>query len=113
STSPFRKGSTGRLWSGWRRSRTSSTGSEVSRTAALKQGGTAGVKTSARGFRRPNPVRGIEGARMPHVIVKLWPGKSEAQKKRLAERIARDVMDVLTATSQFPSRSKKSARRTG
>jgi hypothetical protein len=25
--------------------------------------------------------------RMPHVIVKLWPGKSEAQKKRLADKI--------------------------
>ena len=32
---------------------------------------------------------------MPHVIVKLWPGKSEAQKSRLTERIARAVMDVL------------------
>ena len=32
---------------------------------------------------------------MPHVIVKLWPGKSEAQKNRLAERITKDVMDVL------------------
>jgi 4-oxalocrotonate tautomerase len=32
---------------------------------------------------------------MPHVIVKLWPGKSERQKARLAERIAQDVMDVL------------------
>ncbi|MGN6312609.1 MAG: tautomerase family protein [Rhodanobacteraceae bacterium] len=32
---------------------------------------------------------------MPHVIVKLWPGKSEAQKKRLAERITQEVMDVL------------------
>lgn len=32
---------------------------------------------------------------MPHVIVKLWPGKSEAQKSRLAERIVHDVMDVL------------------
>ena len=31
---------------------------------------------------------------MPHVIVKLWPGKSEEQKSRLAERIAQDVMDV-------------------
>ena len=30
---------------------------------------------------------------MPHVIVKLWPGKTEAQKKRLAEKIAQDVMD--------------------
>ena len=32
---------------------------------------------------------------MPHVIVKLWPGKSEVQKARLAERITRDVMEVL------------------
>ncbi len=32
---------------------------------------------------------------MPHVIVKLWPGKSEQQKALLAERIAQDVMDVL------------------
>jgi 4-oxalocrotonate tautomerase len=31
---------------------------------------------------------------MPHVIVKLWPGKSEQQKERLAEKITRDVMDV-------------------
>jgi len=33
--------------------------------------------------------------KMPHVIVKLWPGKSEAQKQRLAEKIAQDVMQVL------------------
>ena len=32
---------------------------------------------------------------MPHVIVKLWPGKSEEQKQRLAEEIAEDVMNVL------------------
>jgi len=32
---------------------------------------------------------------MPHVIVKLWPGKSEQQKRRLAEAIARDVATVL------------------
>ncbi|MFL5240726.1 MAG: tautomerase family protein [Gemmataceae bacterium] len=32
---------------------------------------------------------------MPHVIVKLWPGKSERQKARLAEAIAKDVMEVL------------------
>jgi len=32
---------------------------------------------------------------MPHVIVKLWPGKSERQKARLAEEIVKDVMDVL------------------
>ena len=32
---------------------------------------------------------------MPHVIVRLWPGKSEAQKQRLADKITKDVMDVL------------------
>ena len=32
---------------------------------------------------------------MPHVIVKLWPGKSEAQKAKLAEEITRAVTAVL------------------
>ncbi len=32
---------------------------------------------------------------MPHVIVKLWPGKSEQQKTRVAEAITKDVMDIL------------------
>jgi 4-oxalocrotonate tautomerase len=32
---------------------------------------------------------------MPHVIVKLWPGKSESQKERLAEKIVKDVMEIL------------------
>jgi len=32
---------------------------------------------------------------MPHVIVKLWPGKSEQQKARLAEAITREVMTTL------------------
>ena len=32
---------------------------------------------------------------MPHVIVKLWPGKSEQQKTRLAEAITKNVMDIL------------------
>lgn len=32
---------------------------------------------------------------MPHVIVKLWPGKSERQKEMLSERITRSVMEVL------------------
>jgi 4-oxalocrotonate tautomerase len=31
---------------------------------------------------------------MPHVIVKLWPGKSEGQKQRLADKITKDVMDA-------------------
>ena len=32
---------------------------------------------------------------MPHVIVKLWPGKSEQQKNRLAQAITKDIMDIL------------------
>ena len=32
---------------------------------------------------------------MPHVVVKLWPGKSEKQKIRLAEEIVKDVMTIL------------------
>ena len=32
---------------------------------------------------------------MPHVVVKLWPGKSEQQKNRLAEAIAKSVTEIL------------------
>ena len=31
---------------------------------------------------------------MPHVIVKLWPGKSEQQKTQLADAITKDVMRI-------------------
>jgi 4-oxalocrotonate tautomerase len=32
---------------------------------------------------------------VPHVIVKLWPGKSEQQKKRIADAIVKDVTGIL------------------
>ena len=32
---------------------------------------------------------------MPHLVVKLWPGKSEQLKTRLAEATAKNVMDIL------------------
>jgi 4-oxalocrotonate tautomerase len=32
---------------------------------------------------------------MPHVIVKLWPGKSEQQKQKLAEGVTKVVMSSL------------------
>jgi len=51
---------------------------------------------------------------MPHVIVKLWPGKTEQQKERLAKKITKDVMDVFDYGEESVSvGSKKSARRTG
>jgi len=31
---------------------------------------------------------------MPHVIVKLYPERTEEQKKRLADEIVRDVVDI-------------------
>ena len=32
---------------------------------------------------------------MPHVLVKLWPGKSEKQKQKLADEITRSVISAL------------------
>ena len=32
---------------------------------------------------------------MPHVIMRLWPGKSEQQKKTLADAITKDIMEIL------------------
>ena len=31
---------------------------------------------------------------MPHVVVKLWPGRTEEQKKRLADEIVKDVTTI-------------------
>jgi 4-oxalocrotonate tautomerase len=36
-----------------------------------------------------------KGRTMPHVIVKLYPGRSEQQKMRLAEQIVKDVVDII------------------
>ncbi len=40
---------------------------------------------------------------MPHVIVKLYPGRTEEQKKRLAEEIARDVAEIATCAEKSVS----------
>lgn len=40
---------------------------------------------------------------MPHIIVKAWPGKTEAQKQELAQRITRDVAEVLNYTDDAVS----------
>ena len=32
---------------------------------------------------------------MPHVIVKLYPGRSEEQKQQLTEAIAKDVAEII------------------
>ena len=40
---------------------------------------------------------------MPHIIVKLVPGKSEEQKARLAQAIVEDVMSVLNYEAEAVS----------
>lgn len=37
---------------------------------------------------------------MPHIIVKLWPGREESQKQALAQRIAEDVTQTLGASPE-------------
>jgi 4-oxalocrotonate tautomerase len=37
----------------------------------------------------------LEEKKMPHVIVKLYPGRSEEQKQRLTEEIAKDVVEII------------------
>ncbi|HEY9677660.1 MAG TPA: tautomerase family protein [Drouetiella sp.] len=32
---------------------------------------------------------------MPHITVKLWPGKSEEQKKQYAERIVEEAIKIM------------------
>jgi len=40
---------------------------------------------------------------MPHVLVKLVPGKSEAQKTRLAQEITQDVVKVFGSAEEAVS----------
>ena len=40
---------------------------------------------------------------MPHVIVKLYPGRSEEQKIRLAEEIVKDVVAILKSEAKSVS----------
>ena len=40
---------------------------------------------------------------MPHVIVKIWPGRSSEQKARLTDAIVRDVTSILHASNESVS----------
>ena len=40
---------------------------------------------------------------MPHVIVKLWPGRTEQQKTRLAEAIVKDVVAIANSEEESVS----------
>ena len=38
---------------------------------------------------------GLKENNMPHVSVKLWPGRSEQTKQQLADAIVQDVVDIV------------------
>ena len=38
---------------------------------------------------------GLKENNMPHVSVKLWPGRSEQTKQRLADAIVKDVVNIV------------------
>lgn len=40
---------------------------------------------------------------MPHVIVKLWPGKSDAQKREISDAILRAVTSILNYAEESVS----------
>lgn len=40
---------------------------------------------------------------MPHVIVKLYPGRTEEQKRRLAEEITKDVVTIAKCSDESVS----------
>lgn len=53
------------------------------------------VRTSATGDSEVPLEHQKEREHMPHVIVKLWPGKTEGQKATLAKAITDEVVKVL------------------
>lgn len=40
---------------------------------------------------------------MPHIVVKLWPGKSKRQKQQLADAITKNVMSILKSAEESVS----------
>ncbi len=40
---------------------------------------------------------------MPHIVVNVWPGRSDEAKKKLANRIALDVAEVFEMDTEYVS----------
>jgi len=63
---------------------------------------------------RANTAKSRRERTMPHVIVKLWPGKSEQEKKKLADEITKTVMTTPNyGKNPCPLDSKRLNRRIG
>jgi 4-oxalocrotonate tautomerase len=79
---------------------------QISRRNFLKKGALALGTVAACDFERIGSAGQLSGSTtfvseelkektMPHVIVKLYPGRSEQQKMRLAEQIVKDVVSII------------------
>lgn len=66
----------------------------ISRRSFLKKGAVAIGAVSVCEWSGAERLFGkdVKEGEMPHVIVKLWPGRSEQEKKQLAEAIVKDVV---------------------
>jgi 4-oxalocrotonate tautomerase len=67
---------------------------QISRRSFLKKSAIALGSVAVCDLSGSNTLFGkeIRGKEMPHVIVKLWPGRSELEKKQLADAIVKDVV---------------------
>jgi 4-oxalocrotonate tautomerase len=67
---------------------------QISRRSFLKKGSIAVCAVSLCDLSGANTLFGkdVQEREMPHVIVKLWPGRSEQEKKQLADAIVKDVV---------------------
>ena len=56
---------------------------------------TGGFGTKEMAGSEPLTLQVSKDKTMPHISVKLWPGRSEETKQRLADAIAKDVVDII------------------
>lgn len=53
------------------------------------------IGSGTRGASEALAAEGLKEDNMPHVSVKLWPGRSEQTKQRLADAIVEDVVNIV------------------
>ena len=79
---------------------------QISRRSFLKKSGIALGTVAVCDFKGTDSAERVNGSKTlsgeeskeiidPHVIVKLYPGRSEQQKIRLAEAIVKNVVDII------------------
>lgn len=62
---------------------------------AVAASGLASGLTPCQTLAETLPAQGAKEETMPHISVKLFPGRSEETKQRLAEAIVKDVVEII------------------